>query len=92
MEFHNFFGQEKLFRIFVLSANLNTKSTCSKIFTYAFLTRNLVEMKQNNKSVTSQWHFANNNDIVVAHVLISGFVQLKTASFKSTVEIYELML
>ena len=49
-------------------------------------------MKQNNKSVTSQWHFANNNDIVVAHVLISGFVQLKTASFKSTVEIYELML
>ena len=49
-------------------------------------------MKQNNKRVTSQWHFANNNDIVVAHVLISGFVQLKTVSFKSTVEIYELML
>ena len=49
-------------------------------------------MKQNNKNVTSQWHFTNNNDIVVAHVLISGFVQLKTVSLKSTVEIYELML
>ena len=34
----------------------NTRSKHSKTFTYIFLTKNHVEMKENNKNVKWSWH------------------------------------
>ena len=53
LEFHNFFHQDKALRILVLSTKSSTRWTHSKIFTYVFLTKKFLEMKQNNKSVKS---------------------------------------
>ena len=53
MEFRNFFGQNKLILILVLSTYLKTRSTRPKIFTDVFFTKNFEKMKQINKRVTS---------------------------------------
>ena len=53
LEFRNFFGQDKLFLILVLSTYLKTRSTRPKIFTDVFFTKNFEKIKQINKRVTS---------------------------------------
>ena len=57
LKFHNFSDQDKLFRILIL--NTKHKIDTLQNLSYVFFTKNLVEMKQNNISVTSWWHIYN---------------------------------
>ena len=75
----------------VLSTWLNTRLTHSKILKYVFLTKNLIKMKQNNKSITLWWHIYNNNDNVVAQYCCGLYNQRLQISNKQ-LEVYELML